>query len=79
MIEPDRLNHYGICNSVGEKQREHKRMVKLGDPTTKVVEFAEKLKLYVITMDPIEVMEASTMEAYKREGLKDEVYSCYVL
>jgi hypothetical protein len=54
-------------------------MVKFGDPTTKVVEFAEKLKLYVITMDPIEVMEASTMEAYKREGLKDEVYSCYVL
>jgi hypothetical protein len=40
-------------------------MVKLGDPTTKVVEFAEKLKLYMMTMDPTEVMEASTMEACK--------------
>lgn len=40
-------------------------MVKLGDPTIKKVEFAEKLKLYMITMDPIEVMEASTMETCK--------------
>jgi hypothetical protein len=40
-------------------------MVKLGDLTTKIVEFAEKLKLYMKTMDPIEVMEASMMEACK--------------
>jgi hypothetical protein len=65
MIERDRSNHYGIRNSVEEKQREHKRIVKLGDPTTKVVEFAEKLNLYMLTMDPTEVMETSTMEACK--------------
>jgi hypothetical protein len=36
-------------------------MVKLGDPATKILEFAEKLKLDMITMDPIEVIEASKM------------------
>ncbi len=45
-------------------------MVKLGDPTTKVVEFAEKLKLYMMTMDPTEVMEASTMKHASEKVLK---------